>query len=192
MLSDCKARWPLVSVVEKNQWEMINRAENIDRALVPVADVASSQARLSTGVWQCSLDPAVDSPLPMQQVVQQYSTRSSADRRRLAKRDDDLWVADPVPERAQFSDDRKVLGCYAQKRNVCRESLPPALAREITWMASRFSVIVDRIGAQEAQRAMTLLWLKGSETVGGDNPPLCVDRCVLLVDAHLSPKTNVL
>jgi hypothetical protein len=183
VLNDCRDQWPLVSLEEKEQWGLIHRSKALGRTLAPVV-AAPAEAGPVLGLWQHVCEPCKLCPLPMDALVQCYHKRSAAHRRRLAINDQALLVTEPIECRSEFHDLASVFGCWAKAKNVCREILPIFSVQRLDTLTRMLSAWVDSLGAQEAGRATSLLWLR-SRTPG---EPRRVEHCILLIDPVYSPK----
>lgn len=186
----CKREWPLVSAKEREQWGMVWRASAAQRAQRRAEEASGTEKvqredhEASQVLWRGG-DPLW--PIPLRGIVAEHQRTKRGGG---AKTFDDpaLVVAMPIAQRAssmQLAPHRPALqGCCANKKSVCRFSLPPEQAIALNALCARFSHWVDSIGFAIAREAEQLLLLRGRDTATGQRG----DFVVLLLDCRGNPK----
>jgi hypothetical protein len=82
---------------------------------------------------------------------------------------------------------RKIFGCFASKKNVCREVMPSNKSRALSAITGRLSSWVDSFGAAACRKCDRLLLLRGRAARLDLEDAQC-HLVVLLIDARFSPK----
>ena len=161
------------------------------KALGPIVEVEAcpSVTKPVRGVWQAAASANRHDITPPAAAIKDYKEPNIVDRRKAAGHDPSLFVVGAVQQRVAKlrAEDACVFGCYANKKNICRHSLPAVRARELDSLCLRFNAWVDDLGAPVAREAESLLWLKGQDDdLFGEGDR--VDMVVLLVDPVYQPK----
>ena len=134
-------------------------------------------------MWQAAASANRQDIIPPAAILTEYNAKTRSDRSKAAGHDPSVFVVGAVQQRVAKlrAEDASVFGCYANKKNICRHSLPAVRARELDSLCLRFNAWVDDLGAPVAREAESLLWLKGQDDdLFGEGDR--VDMVVLLVD----------
>ena len=190
VLQKCERDWVAMSDVAKRPWSMVYKSAANLRVLGPIVEACPSVTKKPfRGVWQAAASANRHDIITPAAILTEYNAKNRSDRSKAARHDPSLFVVGAVQQRVAKlrAEDASVFGCYANKKNICRHSLPAVRARELDSLCLRFNVWVDDLGAPVAREAESLLWLKGQDDdLFGEGDR--VDMVVLLVDPVYQPK----
>ena len=192
MRVQAKQEWDLLSAEDREPWNLMFRAAAQRRQqaqIVPVAPEAEPPKKFEP-LW-----PVDDSSrdvahmVPLCRIVEYYKKNDGPTRSKLACEDLALVVQAPVADReCQEECNRKLFGCFGEKKNVCMAVLDPELRKATEANAKLLSKFADKLGKDVVSSAATLVWIQQDglpEGVVGSN-----DSIVLLVSARWRPKVQ--
>ena len=184
--------WNDITHEEKDAWTLLWRAEASKRGQNQLETQALLDNRPFCGLWSGGPDQGGDRlrPVPCCNFIAVHQSISWSEQRRLGRHDPSLVVEVEVPDRlAGVPSDmaRKIFGCFASKKNVCREAMPRNKSMALSAITGRLSSWVDSFGAAACRKCDRLLLLRGRAA----RPDLEDAQCqlvVMLIDARFSPK----
>lgn len=191
-LIKCREEWDDITQEEKDAWTLVWRAEVSKRGQKQPETLPLADNSPFCGLWSGGPDQCGDRLRPVSccNFIAVHEAMSCTEQQQIGKHDPSLVVEAEVPDRiAAVPSDmaRKIFGCFASKKNVCREAMPRNKSKALSSITDRLSSWVDSFGAEACRKCDRLLLLRGRVT----RPDLEDAQChlvVLLIDARFSPK----
>lgn len=186
----CSSDWALqVTSVEKEAWGQVSRGAQILRQSSVVVAVDSKQPEFQK-VWAATHATAA-CPVPPSAIVAKYLALPDGERRAIAAKCPELVVEMSCRDLAlESGDDRpfSLIGCQAQKKNVCRQTLAVDLRNNMEAICTMFCRYVDSIGPTVAKVPEQLVLLEPEQP---DSQGRRLQVIALLADVRFSPKVQI-
>lgn len=126
-------------------------------------------------------------PIPAAEVVKENERMAGEPRLPLGTESAGLRVVDPIEPRTSGRPlSQATFGCYANKKNICRETLAGEVRQGLDTLVLNLNRFVDSAGIQNARAAEVLLWLRRRPPMEGAAGAQHV--LLLLADARQRPK----
>ena len=188
----CRIEWAKVSHAARSNWRHLLQGT--------LADMGSRQDQIVPQhthvgpLWSACLEKHqhddVRAPVSLHRFCEAYTESSVREQQAKSQFDPDLFVDGTVRNRmVDVPHDmvRKLCGCSAKKKNVCREILPDAMRALLDALTAMTSAWVDTFGAKGLADLRLVLYRGQGELNGAVRQ---IDFVALLIDARFSPKVQ--
>ena len=176
---------------EKDAWRLVwqsSRAARRAQANAPALSGVAAPPKKA--LWNAPGATAI-APVPLAHLVETYKETPPEERRQRAKFDANDFIAQACRDQTSLPGDTpafKLCGCQAEKKNVCRETLPQDRRDHLDNICQLLNQFVDSTKPAEVKLADRLVLLEATEAERG----ACLQAVALLLDVRLRPKMQFL
>ena len=169
-----KQLWGELTEEERINWGYVAQSERAGRALHADSEAEGDgdhEKKPPTPVWFD--DGGVDGqPIDPKRIAKEHTSRTPAERRKAAYHNPKLFVTEAPPTASlcekPIDGSNPVLGCYFNKKTVCRTVLPNVLFKDFETIRTLIQGFVDSMNIHVARSGKILFLLAGQKEVEED------------------------